>query len=54
MLTAAEQRKAAREFAKKWEGIGYEKGDSARFWLSLLNEVYGVENQQNLLDLKTE
>lgn len=43
MLTEREQRKAAREFAKKWEGIGYEKGDSARFWLSLLNEVFGVE-----------
>lgn len=43
MLTQRQQRQAAREFAKKWEGIGYEKGDSARFWLSLLNEVFGVE-----------
>lgn len=43
MLTQREQRRAAKEFSKKWEGIGYEKGDSARFWLSLLNEVYGVE-----------
>ena len=43
MLTQAEQRKAAKDFARRWEGIGYEKGDSARFWLSLLHEVYGVE-----------
>lgn len=43
MLTEREQRKAAKEFAEKWEGVGYEKGDSARFWLSLLNEVFGVE-----------
>ncbi len=43
MLTQREQRKAAKIFAKKWEGVGYEKGDSARFWLSLLNEVYGVK-----------
>ena len=43
MLTQREQRKAAKEFAEKWEGVGYEKGDSARFWMSLLNEVYGVE-----------
>lgn len=43
MLTQKEQRKAAKEFAIRWEGIGYEKGDSARFWMSLLNEVYGVE-----------
>lgn len=44
MLTQREQRKAAKEFSKRWEGIGYEKGDSARFWLSLLNEVYGVDH----------
>lgn len=43
MITQREQRKAAKEFAKRWEGVGYEKGDSARFWMSLLNEVYGVE-----------
>ncbi len=44
MLTQREQRKAAKEFSNRWEGIGYEKGDSARFWLSLLHEVYGVEH----------
>lgn len=43
MLTQREQRKAAKEFAERWKGIGYEKGDSGRFWMSLLNEVYGVE-----------
>ncbi len=43
MLTQREQRKSAKEFANRWEGVGYEKGDSARFWMSLLNEVYGVE-----------
>lgn len=43
MLTQVEQRKAAKNFAEKWEGVGYEKGDSARFWLSLLNEVYGIK-----------
>ncbi|MBQ5153385.1 DNA methyltransferase [Macrococcoides caseolyticum] len=36
-------RKAAKEFSKKWEGIGYEKGDSQRFWMSLLQDVYGIE-----------
>ncbi len=42
MRTQREIRKAAREFAERWDGVGYEKGDSARFWMSLLNEVYGV------------
>ena len=44
MLRQGEQRLAAKEFAKRWAGVGYEKGDSARFWLSLLNEVYGVKH----------
>ncbi len=43
MLTQVEQRKAAKDFAKKWEGKGYEKGESAKFWLSLLHEVYGIK-----------
>lgn len=43
MLTQIEQRKAARKFSDKWEGKGYEKGESAKFWLSLLHEVYGVK-----------
>ena len=44
MLTASEQRKAARSFAEKWEGRGYEKGESQAFWLSLLHNVYGVKD----------
>ncbi len=49
MLTQAQQRKAAKEFAKRWEGRGYEKGESASFWLSLLNEVYGVEKPDEFI-----
>ena len=52
MLTQREQRKAAKEFAKKWEGIGYEKGDSNKFWLSLLNEVYGVKDFSKYIDFE--
>ena len=44
MLTQREQRKRAKEFAKKWEGKGYEKGQSQPFWLSLLQDVYGVSS----------
>ena len=43
MLTQVEQRKAAKDFAKRWEVKGYEKGESAKFWLSLLHEVYGIK-----------
>ena len=36
--------KAAAEFARRWQGRGYEKGDSQVFWTELLTEVFGVEN----------
>jgi len=49
MLTQAQQRKAAKEFADKWAGKGYEKGESAKFWLSLLNEVYGIERPTDFI-----
>ena len=43
MNTEKQQKAAAGEFAKRWEGHGYEKGESQRFWLDLLENVYGVE-----------
>lgn len=49
MIGQVEQRKAAKMFAETWEGIGYEKGDSARFWISLLQDVYGVENPTDFI-----
>ena len=38
------QAAAAAAFAKKWAGVGDEKQDSQRFWIELLQTVYGVEN----------
>ena len=35
---------AAAAFAKKWEGRGYEKGESQTFWIELLTEIFGVES----------
>jgi hypothetical protein len=43
MNTEKQQKAAAAEFAKRWQGKGYEKGESQRFWLDLLENVYGVE-----------
>jgi len=44
MMTEKQQAAAAAEFAKRWEGRGYEKGESQVFWTELLTEVLGVEN----------
>ena len=42
--TAINRKKAAKEFAEKWRGKGYEKGESQLFWIDLLEHVYNVEN----------
>ena len=38
----AQQRAAAKAFAKNWKDRGYEKGDSQIFWVELLTTVFGV------------
>lgn len=40
---------AAEEFAQRWAGRGYEKGDSQLFWTELLTEVFGVENPSTFI-----
>ncbi|MCR4774275.1 MAG: hypothetical protein K5854_07960 [Prevotella sp.] len=53
-MTAAEQKRAAREFATAWEGKGYEKGQSQPFWLSLLRDVYGVEHPESFISFEDQ
>ena len=43
-ITEKQQKKAAKEFAEYWKDKGYEKGQSQKFWIDLLQNVYGVEN----------
>lgn len=48
-MTEKQQRTAAAEFAKRWQGRGYEKGESQLFWTDLLTSVYDVENIANFI-----
>ena len=34
---------AAAEFAERWKGRGYERGESQPFWIDLLTNVFGIE-----------
>lgn len=43
-MTDSQKKNQAKEFAKRWKGKGYEKGQSQMFWMDLLEHVYGVEN----------
>ena len=38
------KKKSAKEFVQRWQGKGYEKGESQKFWLDLLQNVLGVMN----------
>ncbi len=43
-MTEKEQKKSAKSFAERWNGKGYEKGESQLFWIDLLQNVYRVNN----------
>ena len=45
---------AAAEFAAKWKDRGYEKGESQKFWLELLQTVLGVENPYDLITFEDQ
>lgn len=44
MKTEKQIAAAAAVFAERWQGRGYERGESQLFWADLLTNVYGVEN----------
>ncbi len=43
---------AAKKFAEKWAGLGYEKGQSQTFWLELLQSVYGVQDPFSFIEFE--
>ena len=49
MLSEKRQAAAAKKFAEKWKGRGYEKGDSQVFWTELLTEVFGIEDPSRFI-----
>ena len=44
IMRISEKKAAAKLFAEKWKNKGYEKGESNKFWLELLQNVLGVPN----------
>ena len=43
MKTEKQMAVAAAEFAERWKGRGYERGESQPFWIDLLTNVFGIE-----------
>ncbi len=54
MKTEKQQSMAAEAFAKRWQGRGYEKGESQTFWIELLTEVFGVEEPSSFIRFKLQ
>ena len=48
-MTNREQIDAVKKFAEYWKDKGYEKGESQKFWLSLLSQVYGIAEPEKFI-----
>lgn len=53
-MTIPEQQKAAKAFAEQWYGKGYEKGESQIFWVTLLNQVFGIERPEQFITFEQQ
>ena len=51
-MTDAERRSAAAKFAADWKGRGDEKQEIQRFWMSLLQNVCGVEQPTSAIEFE--
>ena len=51
-MTDVQQRAAAKEFAAYWAKRGDEKQETARFWIDLLQNVYGVEDASKFIEFE--
>ncbi len=52
MASDTKQRQAAKAFVKDWLGKGYEKGETARFWMDLLGRVFGITNPAQFIQFE--
>ena len=53
-MTQAEQSKAAKKFSEDWKDKGYEKGESQKFWLDLLCNVFGIQDFASFISFEDQ
>jgi hypothetical protein len=53
-MTSMQQQKAAAKFAQDWACKGYEKGDTQRFWLELLQKVFEVGDPYKFIEFEDQ
>ena len=52
MASINTQKQAAKQFVQDWSGKGYEKGETQRFWLSLLHNVFGIDDPMKMMEFE--
>lgn len=53
-MNVTTQKKAAIGFSNYWKGKGYEKGESQRFWIGLLQQIYGIDDATKYISFEDE
>lgn len=51
-MTNEQQTDAAKAFANEWYQRGYEKGDTQKFWLTFLRDVFDVAKPEKFIDFE--
>lgn len=51
-MTDVQQRSAVKEFIKYWKGRGDEKQETQRFWIDLLQNVYGIQDASKFIEFE--
>ena len=51
-MTDVQQKAAAKQFVKDWTGHGDEKQETQRFWMALLQKVYGVAEPDKAIEFE--
>ena len=52
MATGTTQKQAAKQFVQDWSGKGYEKGETSRFWIALLQNVFGIQDATKFIEFE--
>ena len=51
-MTQFEQEQAAKKFVEFWKNKGDEKSDTQSFWISLLHDVFGVDDPTKFIEFE--
>jgi hypothetical protein len=51
-MSDVEYRKKIKEFIERWTGKGYEKGESQKYWIDLLETLFDIKNASEFISFE--